>query len=158
MYQRQYYQFLQQVLLWFWVKSYLWNNKMDLYRRRFKQIWGRIALFFTNLVEDNVIIDVQCSICFASAVNFEKAILDIVSYMIYMLSIQVMLFEVGKVFSSPFRRDLRPSFNIYFDSTSGKHFLYKDFGNVHYAGDCFRFVEQLQGITHKHESIKSNIQ
>lgn len=57
-------------------------------------------------------------------------------------------FEVGKLFSSPFRRDLRPSFNIYLDRISSK-LLYNDFGDINKKGDCFRFVEQLLGLTYK---------
>jgi 5S rRNA maturation endonuclease (ribonuclease M5) len=57
-------------------------------------------------------------------------------------------FEVGKLFSSPFRRDLRPSFGIYLDNISGK-LRYNDFGDINKRGDCFYFVEQLFGLTYK---------
>jgi 5S rRNA maturation endonuclease (ribonuclease M5) len=57
-------------------------------------------------------------------------------------------FEAGKLFSSPFRRDLRPSFGIFLDRVTGK-LIYNDFGDINKKGDCFRFVEQLLGLTYR---------
>jgi len=80
--------------------------------------------------------------------DLPKAILDeVCEYDIYAFYLGH-AFEVGKLFSSPFRRDLRPSFNIYHDRVSGK-LLYNDFGDVYKKGDCFRFVEQLTCTTRK---------
>lgn len=80
--------------------------------------------------------------------NKKQAILNEVSdYDIYAFYLGH-AFEVGKLFSSPFRRDLRPSFNIYLDRISGK-LIYNDFGDINKKGDCFRFVEQLLDLTYK---------
>jgi hypothetical protein len=88
------------------------------------------------------------SFALTSENNLPQAILNEISeYDIYAFYLGH-AFEVGKLFSSPFRRDLRPSFGIYQDKNNGK-LLYNDFGNVYCKGDCFRFVEQLKGTTYK---------
>jgi len=88
------------------------------------------------------------SFALTSEDNLPQAILNEISeYDIYAFYLGH-AFEVGRLFSSPFRRDLRPSFGIYQDKNSGK-LLYNDFGNVYWKGDCFRFVEQLFSLTYK---------
>jgi hypothetical protein len=83
-----------------------------------------------------------------SADGLQKAILnEVTDYDIYSFYLGH-TFEVGKLFSSPFRRDLRPSFGIYLDRVSGK-LLYNDFGDITKKGDCFRFVEQRLGMSYK---------
>jgi len=54
-------------------------------------------------------------------------------------------FEEGRCFSSPFRGDRDPSFNIYEDRVQGKLF-YKDFGDANIVGDVFSFVSRKENI------------
>lgn len=64
-------------------------------------------------------------------------------------------YVVGKPYASPFRKDERPSFNV-FKSTYGTNTLmYKDFG----TGDCgniFKFVGKLFNIPYAKTLIKIN--
>ena len=57
-------------------------------------------------------------------------------------------FEEGRCFSSPFRSDRDPSFNIYADRVQGKLF-YKDFGDANIVGDVFSFVSRKESIPYK---------
>jgi DNA primase len=83
-----------------------------------------------------------------SITDKKKAILNQVSdYEIYSYYLGH-AFQIGKVFSSPFREDKRPSFNIYKDRFY-HGLLHKDFGDARYVGDCFSFVEQRFGYSHK---------
>jgi hypothetical protein len=58
-------------------------------------------------------------------------------------------FQIGVPFLSPFRKETRPSFNIFMDR--GRNGLYhKDFGDSRFVGNCFSFVEQIHsGISYK---------
>lgn len=53
--------------------------------------------------------------------------------------------DIGKMYSSPFRRDTNPSFGL-FRSKDGK-ILFHDFGGE--TGDIFRFIELKHGIRFK---------
>ncbi len=84
--------------------------------------------------------------------KFEEEILNELSeYEIYAFYLGY-AFEVGRLFSSPFRRDLRPSFNVYRDDRSGK-LLFKDFGDINRKGDCFKFVEQYKGLNTRQKAV-----
>jgi len=56
-------------------------------------------------------------------------------------------FELKTAYSSPFRSDNRPSFNV-FKSTNGTNkLLWKDFGTGE-SGNCFKFVERLENTNY----------
>jgi 5S rRNA maturation endonuclease (ribonuclease M5) len=61
-------------------------------------------------------------------------------------------FEVGKIMSSPFRQDLKPSFGIFKSSTSNA-LLWKDQATGQ-TGNVITFVRQLQDLYHNKQAIK----
>lgn len=81
--------------------------------------------------------------------DMRKAILAQVSdYEIYSYYLGY-AFQIGRIMSSPFRTDSKPSFNIYKDRFYNG-LLHKDFGDSRFTGDCFSFVEQrFPGSTYK---------
>lgn len=61
-------------------------------------------------------------------------------------------FEVGKIMSSPFRQDLKPSFGI-FKSNGGDALLWKDQATGE-CGNVITFVKKLKEIYHTSQVIK----
>jgi hypothetical protein len=61
-------------------------------------------------------------------------------------------FKIGKLYSSPFRKDSNPSFGIFCSSKDG-HLLFNDLGRKGYCGDIVKFIELLFGITNYQEAI-----
>ena len=94
-----------------------------------------------------------------SVKDLRKAILNQISdYEIYSYYLGH-AFQIGKIMSSPFRTDNKPSFNIYKDKFYNG-LLHKDFGDSRFVGDCFSFVQQLPpGLTYKEalEKVRRDI-
>lgn len=55
-------------------------------------------------------------------------------------------FQLGTKFQHPYRKDIRPSFAIFFASNALK-LMFKDFGTGE-SGDCFKLVSKMFGITY----------
>ena len=58
---------------------------------------------------------------------------------------------IGKLYSSPFRRDSNPSFGLFMGRS--RALMFKDFGTGE-SGDCFKFVQELEGLKPK-ETLRS---
>jgi hypothetical protein len=61
-------------------------------------------------------------------------------------------FDVGKIMSSPFRQDLKPSFGIFKSSTSN-NLLWKDQATGE-TGNVITFVRKLQDLYHNKQALK----
>jgi hypothetical protein len=61
-------------------------------------------------------------------------------------------FDIGKIMSSPFRKDKNPSFGI-FKSSKTSSLLYKDLASKS-VGNCVKFVEELFNISYREALIK----
>ena len=62
-------------------------------------------------------------------------------------------FDVGKIMSSPFRQDLKPSFGVFKSSTSSA-LLWKDQGTCK-TGNVVTFVRELYDFYHNKQALKS---
>lgn len=62
-------------------------------------------------------------------------------------------FDVGKIMSSPFRQDLKPSFGIFKSSTSNA-LLWKDQGTGK-TGNVITFVRELKDFYHNKQALKA---
>jgi len=59
--------------------------------------------------------------------------------------------EFKKLYTSPFRKDTRPSFSLFIAKNG--HILYKDFGTGE-TGDCFKFIKTLNSLQSTSEAVK----
>lgn len=79
-----------------------------------------------------------------------EKILELVSdYQIFKFYIPEM--EVGKAINSPLRKDIDPSFSIFYSERYNK-LLYKDFTGE--CADCFIFVSRLYGLNYYQALVK----